>query len=303
MWHTLTSLLTRSTNPSINPYQRKTSFKTYLQAIWDTINLSDFAREIYLACKFFIDFLRGVPGTHSQPTKMQQTFMPDTITPSQKAYQQSQEAAVYGSYEMSQPKPFSGAGYPNGGGGGGDKPQALRSPASYQRLAETRESGESGNVERAQYAPTGAIGQVAQDDVQYPSPHPYQSNPYAQATDSQEYGHSYPSLASGPALRSAASASAHSQRSGSTRYMTPTGTPDPYDETYRQAGEAPAFPSPHPTGPAGVAGANDRISPAEWNGALRQQQQRYAPQPQGQAAWGHDAGDEERTIPGNPRLY
>ncbi|WVR05565.1 hypothetical protein IAU60_002584 [Kwoniella sp. DSM 27419] len=67
------------TDPAKNPYQRKTSVKTYFQAIWDTINLSDFAVEIYRACKFFVDYLRGKPGTHSHPTKLQQTFMPDDM--------------------------------------------------------------------------------------------------------------------------------------------------------------------------------------------------------------------------------
>lgn len=62
-----------STDPQKNPYQRATNFKTYLQAIWDTINLSDFFSEIYLACKFFVDYARGKPGTHSGATKLQKT--------------------------------------------------------------------------------------------------------------------------------------------------------------------------------------------------------------------------------------
>nr|XP_019050727.1 hypothetical protein I302_01168 [Kwoniella bestiolae CBS 10118]OCF29657.1 hypothetical protein I302_01168 [Kwoniella bestiolae CBS 10118] len=67
------------TDPLKNPHQRHTSIKTYFQAIWDTINLSDFGLEIYLACKFLVDYIRGKPGTHSSSTKLQRTFMPDTI--------------------------------------------------------------------------------------------------------------------------------------------------------------------------------------------------------------------------------
>ena len=63
----------RSTNPVMNPYQRPTGWKTYFQAIWDTINLSDFAFEIYYALKFFVDFVRGKPGTHAESTKLQRT--------------------------------------------------------------------------------------------------------------------------------------------------------------------------------------------------------------------------------------
>ncbi|EIW65413.1 hypothetical protein TREMEDRAFT_36313, partial [Tremella mesenterica DSM 1558] len=61
------------TSTKMNPYQRKTGVATYFQAIWDTINLSDFALELYRACKFFIDYLRGKPGTHGAPTMMQKT--------------------------------------------------------------------------------------------------------------------------------------------------------------------------------------------------------------------------------------
>ena len=57
----------------MNPIQRPTGWRTYFQAIWDTINLSDFGLEIWLAIKFFFNFLRGKEGTRSQPTKMQQT--------------------------------------------------------------------------------------------------------------------------------------------------------------------------------------------------------------------------------------
>ncbi|WWC68309.1 uncharacterized protein I206_102233 [Kwoniella pini CBS 10737] len=67
------------TDPIKNPYQRKTSIKTYFQAIWDTINLADFGVEIYLACKFLVDYARGKPGTHSSSTKLQRTFMPESI--------------------------------------------------------------------------------------------------------------------------------------------------------------------------------------------------------------------------------
>lgn len=63
----------RSTNPAINPYQRPTGARTYFAAIWDTINLSDFVVEIWLALHFFLDFLLGRPGTRSQSTKMQKT--------------------------------------------------------------------------------------------------------------------------------------------------------------------------------------------------------------------------------------
>ena len=62
-----------STNTAMNPIQRPTGWRTYFQAIWDTINLSDFGLEIWLAIKFFFNFLRGKEGTRSQPTKMQQT--------------------------------------------------------------------------------------------------------------------------------------------------------------------------------------------------------------------------------------
>jgi len=64
-----------STDPKMNPAQRPTGWGTYFQAIWDTVNLSDFGIEIWLAIKFFFNFLRGVEGTRSQPTKMQQTWV------------------------------------------------------------------------------------------------------------------------------------------------------------------------------------------------------------------------------------
>ena len=57
----------------MNPNQRPTNFKTYLSAIWDTINLSDFAVEIWAALKFFVLYMLGRPGTHSQATKLQKT--------------------------------------------------------------------------------------------------------------------------------------------------------------------------------------------------------------------------------------
>ncbi|TYJ53631.1 hypothetical protein B9479_005718 [Cryptococcus floricola] len=67
------------TDPSKNPHQRETNFRTYLQAIWDTVNLSDFGVEVYRACRFFVNYARGKPGTHSESTMLQRTFMPDTI--------------------------------------------------------------------------------------------------------------------------------------------------------------------------------------------------------------------------------
>ncbi|KIR30611.1 hypothetical protein I309_00749 [Cryptococcus deuterogattii LA55] len=88
------------TDPQKNPYQRATNFNTYLQAIWDTINLSDFFSEIYLACKFFVDYARGKPGTHSGATKLQKTFMPHTIP------EESQEMGMIASYNA-------GGGYDN----------------------------------------------------------------------------------------------------------------------------------------------------------------------------------------------
>lgn len=58
----------------MNPIQRPTGWRTYFQAIWDTIDLSDFGKEIWLAIKYFVNFLRGKEGTRSgEPTKMQQT--------------------------------------------------------------------------------------------------------------------------------------------------------------------------------------------------------------------------------------
>ncbi|WWC88208.1 uncharacterized protein L201_003113 [Kwoniella dendrophila CBS 6074] len=83
------------TDPLKNPHQRHTSFKTYLQAIWDTINLSDFGLEIYLACKFLVDYIRGKPGTHSSSTKLQRTFMPDTIPGHDKSQELSQLKTGY----------------------------------------------------------------------------------------------------------------------------------------------------------------------------------------------------------------
>ena len=62
-----------STKSKINPYQRPTSYRTYFQAIWDTINLSDFCLEIWRAIKFFVDYVRGKPGTHGDATMLQKT--------------------------------------------------------------------------------------------------------------------------------------------------------------------------------------------------------------------------------------
>ncbi|GFZ43421.1 hypothetical protein JCM24511_01141 [Saitozyma sp. JCM 24511] len=64
------------TNPKINPVQRPTGFKTYCQAIWDTINLTDFVLEIWHALVFFVNYMRGKPGTRGHTTQFQKTFMP-----------------------------------------------------------------------------------------------------------------------------------------------------------------------------------------------------------------------------------
>jgi len=34
--------------------------------LWDSINISDFALEIWQSLKFFVDYMRGVPETHGQ---------------------------------------------------------------------------------------------------------------------------------------------------------------------------------------------------------------------------------------------
>lgn len=67
------SLILRSTNPKINPVQRPTGFKTYCQAIWDTINLTDFVLEIWHALVFFVNYMRGKPGTRGHTTQFQKT--------------------------------------------------------------------------------------------------------------------------------------------------------------------------------------------------------------------------------------
>ncbi|KIR56013.1 hypothetical protein I315_01077 [Cryptococcus gattii Ru294] len=160
------------TDPQKNPYQRATNFKTYLQAIWDTINLSDFFSEIYLACKFFVDYARGKPGTHSGATKLQKTFMPHTIP------EESQEMGMIASYNA-------GAGYdneyeqdksklqsntkrgttilstdvsgPEDNDSGEDIYSSVRSQggAAYNRVKETRWRGESGYEPWPQARPTG----------------------------------------------------------------------------------------------------------------------------------------------------
>ena len=72
-------MLTPSTSPELNPNIRQTGWKTYFQAIWDTINLSDFGREIWLSTKFFFNFLMGKRGVKGEETKLQKTFMPSTL--------------------------------------------------------------------------------------------------------------------------------------------------------------------------------------------------------------------------------
>ncbi|ORX35039.1 organic solute transporter Ostalpha-domain-containing protein [Kockovaella imperatae] len=80
------------TSPEMNPNQRPTNARTYFSAIWDTINLSDFAAEIWAALKFFVAFILGRPGTHSRQTKMQKTFMPHTMNPREKMPMESMDS-------------------------------------------------------------------------------------------------------------------------------------------------------------------------------------------------------------------
>lgn len=42
--------------------------------LWDSINFSDFAAEIWGSLKFFIDYMRGRPGTRTQKMNMAQAF-------------------------------------------------------------------------------------------------------------------------------------------------------------------------------------------------------------------------------------
>ncbi|ORY23937.1 organic solute transporter Ostalpha-domain-containing protein [Naematelia encephala] len=72
------------TNRQLNRIQRQTGWKTYFQAIWDTINLADFLLELWFAVKFFFDFMRGKPGTRATSSKFQMTFMPDSIPDNEK---------------------------------------------------------------------------------------------------------------------------------------------------------------------------------------------------------------------------
>ncbi|KAK8865604.1 hypothetical protein IAR55_000748 [Kwoniella newhampshirensis] len=127
------------TDRAKNPRQRETGFKTYCQAIWDTINLADFFVEIYLACKFFVDYMRGVPGTHSSSTKLQRTFMPDSIgdAPQElskfhgpKGYNDEPTVDAFTPPPKPIRSPSGNVLYPS-----------VRSPGSYQRLQE-----EQGNV-------------------------------------------------------------------------------------------------------------------------------------------------------------
>ncbi|ODN83994.1 hypothetical protein L202_00029 [Cryptococcus amylolentus CBS 6039] len=101
------------TDPSKNPHQRETNFKTYLQAIWDTVNLSDFGVEVYRACRFFVNYARGKPGTHSESTMLQRTFMPDSIP------DQSQEIGMINKHFSTDSDASGNAGARVGGVGGG----------------------------------------------------------------------------------------------------------------------------------------------------------------------------------------
>lgn len=66
------------TNLAIQPIQRVTGCKTFCQAFWDTVNLADFAVEIWESCRFFFDYIRGVPYTRSRNV-FDQAFIPQPL--------------------------------------------------------------------------------------------------------------------------------------------------------------------------------------------------------------------------------
>ncbi len=124
-----------STDPRINPYQRPTGTKTYFQAIWDTINLTDFGLEIYYALKFFFDYFRGKPGTHGTSTKLQKMFV--TLNSTSAVDQADKD------FDRFMPHTIGNGGVPMGklspevrmASNGTAMPGTQRTP-SYQRLAE-----------------------------------------------------------------------------------------------------------------------------------------------------------------------
>ncbi|WVQ65290.1 uncharacterized protein L199_003466 [Kwoniella botswanensis] len=165
------------TDPLKSPYQRRTSFKTYSQAIWDTINLADFGREIYLACKFLVDYIRGKPGTHSSSTKLQKTFMPDTIVDEDRPQELSNLKTGYANNQKLDSNPtdqrggFTSSPPPQQQhqqtrrSSSGNMTPTLRFTKSYQRLQE-------GNP---QYTPQGQEA--------FPSAHPTGTNQYTSSAN------------------------------------------------------------------------------------------------------------------------
>ncbi|OCF31838.1 hypothetical protein I317_03341 [Kwoniella heveanensis CBS 569] len=193
------------TDPTKNPYQRKTGIKTYFQAIWDTINLSDFAVEIYLSCKFLIDYIRGKPGTHSRPTKLQSTFIID----SDDHPQPSQElSALQFTHDPKSTGPHSDPTYPQTGAPIATPSQnpyngMARSPDSYQRIREASAgynnpssaaatAGQSavvyqdGPAEGRRYQP-----QLESENVAFPQPRPHAQTQAVAHSHSHSYNYDY----------------------------------------------------------------------------------------------------------------
>ncbi|WWD18220.1 hypothetical protein CI109_102670 [Kwoniella shandongensis] len=170
-----------------NPHQRKTGFKTYCQAIWDTINLSDFFVEIYYACKFFVDYIRGVPGTHSSSTKLQRTFMPDSIGAGPDEAIKMQGRNGYGS---EQPEgSFTPAPKPIRSPSGNVLYPSLRSANSYQRLQEERAPVRSDSEDGGRTGFSDATSPQRQGQEAWPQARPYsmQQGPGCQQQQ-QHYG-------------------------------------------------------------------------------------------------------------------
>ncbi|WRT66011.1 uncharacterized protein IL334_002962 [Kwoniella shivajii] len=327
------------TDPLKNPYQRKTGFKTYCQAIWDTINLLDFCVEIYLACKFFVDFIRGKPGTHSS-TKIQRTFMPGMVDENDGDRPQELSNLKTGHAAFSNGTQNGGSGIGHGIGQdnftsppkpirstSGSFSHSLRSPDSYQRLQEGQSTSTNTNMVVNTNRRKGSTGPGQPDgNYQYNSQDGSYSSPLrSSGIESYQTANTRsPGTGNG---NQGNIASPHSYQSNTTsEYGTPRGgesfpqAQPTGSRTNSSSGQMTQWPTPNShTVPASTYGVNE-LGQTQNNGLNTRSQNGWSDHALSQSRRGYgqshnqirredqDAEQEQQQhqqqgIPGNPRLY
>ncbi|WWC60659.1 uncharacterized protein I303_103234 [Kwoniella dejecticola CBS 10117] len=301
------------TDPLKNPHQRKTSIKTYFQAIWDTINLADFGLEIYLACKFFVDYMRGKPGTHSSSTKLQRTFMPDSIGNGDGPQELSNLKTGYANnsspngFSVHDPRQqqdnFTSPPQPVRSGSGG-----LKSANSYLRLYENTTNGRMQQVGGQAQGQTEMTSNPTHSSPASQMYHTPGGNTISPQTASSRYvtpqEEHFPSPHPTGALPSAYSNQPHSAQAVSPSWNAQQG-----EATHTQWPEARPTPTPGEMGQiqSQSRDQSQRQRQAGWDSYAESQRSR------GYGGYGSDVSgvngevgqvrEGERGIPGNPRLY